>query len=114
SRIPLQLESVSVNLEKLSEYGAYGGKKHPKSADGRAAHAAELPKKERSAATPMIQRISAAAENLAHAHYIRGLVCYGSGDADGARREWNMVLKINPKHAKAKRSLERVISEIKR
>jgi|GEM_PF-1997435 len=61
----------------------------------------------------------AKAENLrrhdpkaAQMHYETGLIAYASGKLDEAAREWNMAIRMNPEHAKAKVALSKVQKEL--
>ena len=45
-------------------------------------------------------------------YYNQGLVSYAAGNVDEAVRLWERCLKADPKHERAKRSLEKVRKEI--
>ena len=48
----------------------------------------------------------------AQMHYEAGLIAYASGKLDTAVREWNMAIRMNPEHPKARIALAKVQKEL--
>jgi len=146
SRTPLQVESLQVQLGKISSLETSGGKpvlKTRKDFDELRAQAnASVRQGRYGEAVNTLDRVSAMASaarmdyqkeeaerqkqiiaekaaqrqktekpKMSQAHYMRGLVYYGSGDLAGAEKEWNEAVKLNPGHSKAQRSIERLKRE---
>lgn len=53
-------------------------------------------------------------EELIAAHYQDGLVAYAHGDLSQAMKEWQIVLKLDPEHKKARRALIKLQAEMDR
>jgi len=53
-------------------------------------------------------------EELVTTHYQDGLVAYSQGDLSQAMKEWQIVLKIDPEHKKARRALIKLQAELER
>jgi len=53
-------------------------------------------------------------EELITTHYQDGLVAYSQGDLSQAMKEWQIVLKLDPEHKKARRALIKLQAELER
>ena len=53
-------------------------------------------------------------EELITTHYQDGLVAYAQGDLSQAMKEWQIVLKLDPEHKKARRALIKLQAEMER
>jgi tetratricopeptide (TPR) repeat protein len=53
-------------------------------------------------------------EELIATHYQDGLVAYAHGDLSQAMKEWQIVLKLDPEHKKARRALIKLQAELER
>jgi len=53
-------------------------------------------------------------EELITTHYQDGLVAYAHGDLSQAMKEWQIVLKLDPEHKKARRALIKLQAELER
>jgi len=53
-------------------------------------------------------------EELITMHYQDGLVAYAHGDLSQAMKEWQIVLKLDPEHKKARRALIKLQAELER
>jgi len=53
-------------------------------------------------------------EELIATHYQDGLIAYAHGDLSQAMKEWQIVLKLDPEHKKARRALIKLRAEMER
>jgi hypothetical protein len=55
----------------------------------------------------MVARVESSLRKEVEKHYAAGLQCFLAEDLEGAVREWEATLKLDPAHLKTKRDIER-------